>query len=428
MNTLFLFNFGSSVAAVTIGLAGLIVSLFLRRIQKWSKNFFVIMFAILWVYAWSNVLFLYTSQPGSTFHLHAVKIFYFTASLSSSSLMPMVLLFISHQIKVNRDGYSPPLLKAALRLDAIVWGLYIFLLCLAQITKYLYEFTPDNQLVKGPFYQILMLPALVILIINILVLILSRSYLRKDQRIGLWLFVLFPLAGVILQIVFFGMMFIVLSSSLAAYILFTFIVKDSVKEHTKNIEQIADQKMSLLTLQMRPHFICNTLLSIYYLCDADTEKAKHVIKNYTEYLRKNFTAMSKDTLVPFENELEHTRAYLEVEKVRFEGQFNVEFDTPNTSFVIPSLTLQPLVENSVKHGVDPEADPVDITVRTLKKDGDNIIIVEDTGTGGGKSDGEGTHVAFENIKTRIELMCNGSISLEPREGGGTRVTVTIPQA
>ena len=426
MNTLFLFNYGSSVAAWTIGLAGIIVSLFVRKIQSWSKNFFVIMFAILWIYAGSNVFYLSSMQLGGADYLPVTKALYFIASFSSSSLMPMILLFILHQIKVNLNGYRPPMLKVAFYINAVIWGLYLILLCLAQSTQSFYYFA-DNKLVKGPLFQFLMMPALIILVINVLVLILCRSYLTRNQRIGLWLFVLIPLVSVILQTCLFGMMFIVLGTSLAAFILFTFIVTDSVRDHTRMIEQIADQKMSLLTLQMRPHFVCNTLLSIYYLCDEDTAKAQCVIKNFTEYLRKNFTAMSKDSLIPFEDELEHTRAYLEVEKVRFEGKINVEFDTPNIFFVIPPLTLQPLVENSVKHGVDPESDPVDIFIRTRKDDGNNIIIVEDNGSGKGKGDGEGTHVAFENIKTRIELMCNGSVKLEPRDGGGTRVTVTIPE-
>ena len=179
---------------------------------------------------------------------------------------------------------------------------------------------------------------------------------------------------------------------------------------------------------MRPHFIYNTMTSIYYLIEQDAPKAQQVTLDFTDYLRKNFTAIAKEGTIPFTEELEHTRAYLAVEQVRFEGKLFVAFDTPYTSFRLPPLTLQPIVENAVKHGVDPDLDPLTIRIRTREGKNGVEITVADTGPGFGAKDNDEPHIALGNIRERLEMMCNGKMEIAPRDGGGTVVTVFIPQA
>ena len=147
--------------------------------------------------------------------------------------------------------------------------------------------------------------------------------------------------------------------------------------------------------------------------------------DFTNYLRKNFTAIAKEETIPFTEELEHTRAYLAVEQVRFKGKLFVEFDTPYTSFRLPPLTLQPIVENAVKHGIDPDLDPLYITVRTREGKQGAEITVEDTGPGFGAKDNDKPHIALANIRERLEMMCNGNLAISGREGGGTVIRIII---
>ena len=168
------------------------------------------------------------------------------------------------------------------------------------------------------------------------------------------------------------------------------------------------------------------MTSIYYLCDQDSAKAKQVTLDFTTYLRKNFAAIASDTAVPFAEELEHTRAYLSVEQAQFEDSLFVEFDTPNTMFRLPPLTLQPIVENAVKHGMKESSAPIHIRVITRKTDATNEIIVEDDGPGFRPSDDNEPHIALDNIRQRLEMMCKGTLAISSREGGGTIVKVTIP--
>ena len=104
----------------------------------------------------------------------------------------------------------------------------------------------------------------------------------------------------------------------------------------------------------------------------------------------------------------------------------VEYDTQFTQFRLPPLTLQPLAENAVKHGLNPDAEPLHVTIRTCRTDKASVIVVEDNGPGFDASKMNETHTTLTNIRQRLEWMCGGKMEITPRDGGGTIVTVTIP--
>ena len=105
---------------------------------------------------------------------------------------------------------------------------------------------------------------------------------------------------------------------------------------------------------------------------------------------------------------------------------NYKNDTPHTFFRLPPLTLQPVVENAIKHGRDPDAGPLHIFVQTRKMENGSEITVSDDGCGFVPADGDNGHIALNNIRQRLEMMCRGKLEVAPREGGGTTVTLTIP--
>ena len=169
-----------------------------------------------------------------------------------------------------------------------------------------------------------------------------------------------------------------------------------------------------------------TLMTIHSLCRTDSQKARQVTMDFADYLRKNFNAVASDSTIPFSTELEHTRAYMAVEQAQLDDMLVVDWDTPFTCFRIPPLTLQPIVENAIKHGRDPNADPLRISIRTRHTDSGTEIIVEDNGTGFDPSDEIRPRITLKNIQQRLEMMCGGSLELTSREARGTRVTIRIP--
>ena len=215
--------------------------------------------------------------------------------------------------------------------------------------------------------------------------------------------------------------------------MYSFALSDQIERDRRNQreivrqqQEIAHERASVMVLQMRPHFIYNTLMSIYSLCNQDPQKARQVTMDFTNYLRKNFNAVASDSTIPFSAELEHTRTYLAVEQAQHEEMLVVDFDTSFTHFRLPPLTLQPLVENTVKHGMDPYAGPLHISVRTRQTDTGVEITVEDDGVGFDPDDEGKPHPTLDNIRQRLEMMCGGSLAIRSRDGGGTVVTVFIP--
>ncbi len=144
------------------------------------------------------------------------------------------------------------------------------------------------------------------------------------------------------------------------------------------------------------------------------------------FLRKNFTAIASADPIPFSSELEHTRAYVAVEQALYKDCIFIEYDTPHTFFRVPPLTLQPIVENAVKHGRDTYAGPFHISVRTRKTDLGSEIVVADNGRGFVPPDESEPHTALKNIRQRLEFMCGGTMDISPGDDGGTVVKITVP--
>lgn len=253
-----------------------------------------------------------------------------------------------------------------------------------------------------------------------------RDRLSRRQFFAFLVYIVQPLVGMLIQLAFYGLYAIVLFTTVAAVFLYVSILTDQVERTVLQQKELARQRTSIMVLQMRPHFIYNTLLSVYYLCKQDPEKAQQVILDFSSYLRQNFTAIVKEDMILFTEELEHTRAYLAVERTRYENKLFVCFDTLHTRFRLPLLTLQPVVENAVKHGLDPSFVPLSITVRTRETENGSEITVEDTGPGYAPADDDEPHIALANIRERLALMCGGELTIRTGDKGGTVVTITVP--
>ena len=198
-----------------------------------------------------------------------------------------------------------------------------------------------------------------------------------------------------------------------------------VSEHEKAL--MAEQRIRIMMSQIQPHFLYNTLSSIQALCLSDPEKAFDVTERFGTYLRQNIDSLDQPQLIPFEKELEHTRVYAEIEQVRFPS-VRIEYDTPDVDFAVPALTVQPLVENAIRHGVR-GVDGGAVRIAS-KRTGDFYeVIISDNGKGFDASSAErsdGTHIGIRNVRERIEKMCGGTLTVESAPGAGTTVTVRIP--
>lgn len=397
---------------------GIVFSAFMPSLDRWSKRYFITLFSLLFLCAVTCLLalvFWYNPAMGKT-----EKVVYFFESLFLSVPLFMPTIFLLHCC--GEDFKKSPLFHAVM----ISLAVYLILIISSQFTDAFAYVTPDNQFFRGPLWALGLSPMVVILILNIVGVIRRRKKLTKKYYNGLLVYLLPMTVAVIVHMFISVETFVVFGMALFALIMYGLILSDNMEQYAKQQQVIAHQRASVMVLQMRPHFIYNTMTTIYYLCKQDADKAQQVTLDFTDYLRQNFNAIASEDTVPFADELKHTRSYLAVEKAQHENSLFVDFDTPFTRFRMPPLTLQPLVENAVKHAMNPNAGPLCITVRTEQTDAGIEITVQDNGVGFDPTDESKPYPTLKNIRQRLEMMCGGSMVIQSHVGKGTVVTIHIP--
>ena len=198
-----------------------------------------------------------------------------------------------------------------------------------------------------------------------------------------------------------------------------------VREHEKDLQ--AEQRIRIMMSQIQPHFLFNTLTAIRSLCRTDPEKAEQVTTLFSNYLRQNLDSLETHELIPLKKELEHVRIYADIEMTRFPN-VRVEYDIRDADFSVPALTVQPLVENAIRHGVRIREEGL-VEVATRRTAEGHEIMIRDNGVGFDAqkaSDGSGTHIGLRNVQERIEKLCNGTVGINSRPGEGTEITISIP--
>lgn len=192
--------------------------------------------------------------------------------------------------------------------------------------------------------------------------------------------------------------------------------------------ELEESRISIMLSQIQPHFLYNSISAIQALCSRQPMRAKDALGEFALYLRGNINSLSSSEPIPFSKELQHVESYLALEKMRFEDDLNIVYDIQETDFSIPALTLQPLVENAVKHGVFAREDGGTVTIKTYAEDEKIIIAVIDDGIGFDTENIEADdriHVGIKNVKSRLEKMVYGDMVIESVVGKGTTAKIIL---
>ena len=201
-------------------------------------------------------------------------------------------------------------------------------------------------------------------------------------------------------------------------------------EAEKNIveAELKERRVAIMLSQIQPHFIYNTLGTIERMCLKDPEKAFDLVRNFSLYLRGNFSELDSVTPIRFAEELKHVEHYVNIEKVRF-PDMNIEYDVETTDFVLPALSVQPLVENAIKHGLMRLESGGTVVIRSYETPTHFCVEVKDDGVGFDTSlpIEEKKHVGLRNIRGRLNAMVNGELILESKVNVGTKAVIMIPK-
>ena len=281
-------------------------------------------------------------------------------------------------------------------------------------------------------YYVGQIPGWLIIIHTIVTIILYRHELGPQLQRYLLLYLAAPAIAMLLRDFHFGGRVQHLGISISLLMLHLFVHRkqaESLKEQAILLEQ---NRNHIVLSQIKPHFIYNSLNTIYYLCEKDPSLAQKALVEFSDYLRGNLDTIGSDVPVPFERELEHIHHYLYLEKLRFEEDLNVVYDIQDTDFTVPSLSVQLAVENAVKHGIGRKPGGGTITISSRSDETDHVVTVTDDGVGfdtdtlSRPSSGR-KHIGIQNMIYRVETISKGSVHIKSAPDEGTSITIRIPK-
>ncbi|MCR4657913.1 MAG: histidine kinase [Lachnospiraceae bacterium] len=206
----------------------------------------------------------------------------------------------------------------------------------------------------------------------------------------------------------------------------------------KQQDTIQELQTKIALSQIKSHFLYNALNSIYILCGKDLKAGRQAISDLSDYLRANMGFMDSEAPIPFEREMDHVRAYLALEMLRFPEELSYSIVTPVTDFSLPALSVQPLVENAVRHGIVSSGREGILVITTRESEDSFFVTINDNGRGfdpapflnvRGKhlSEEDLKHIGIRNVKERLKRQVGGELSINSSPGEGTEVTIKIPK-
>ena len=199
--------------------------------------------------------------------------------------------------------------------------------------------------------------------------------------------------------------------------------------------QVVEARMAAMQAQVEPHFLFNTLASIDHLIETDPKRASAMQKNLIALLRASMPTMREANgngsgVRDLGREMAVIQPYLEILKVRMEDRLMTEIDVPEglRSAEFPPMMIQSLVENAIKHGLEPKPEGGLLSVKAQIVHGKLAVTVADTGVGFGKAATAGTGIGLDNVRERLKLLYGNKAALTVAENppGGTKVTITVP--
>ncbi len=366
--------------------------------------------------------FTFMGNPKHTILLYIVKTF---AYLAGFLLYGIYIEYTAEYISV----YGP--ISNKYRFFGTGMALFFQILIALQLfIHYLFTVDEDGNFVRGKGAWICGIGAIFLFIFMMFMCLKFRKQLGRLNCISLLIFAGLPTFVTIIPSTTKNTSLIFVASTLALLVVYSTIHKDTVKKLQSTETELAATRLNLVMSQIRPHFMYNSLTAIAQLCTIDPKRAQKATIDFSNYLRGNLDSVNYTQPIPFSQELKHLKTYLELELMRFEDILNVEYDIETEDFMVPALSVQPLVENAVKHGVCKKRDGGTVKIITKETSEEYIIEIRDDGVGfdiNKPLSDEKSHIGVSSVRSRIEAMLGGSLEIESEVGVGTVSTLRIPK-
>ena len=253
----------------------------------------------------------------------------------------------------------------------------------------------------------------------------------SKQRLTYVLFLMAPLSATLAKPLYSNIHLATLLTSISLLLLVITIVNEDTIAYRQQKAMRKQLEVDLLLSQIQPHFLFNILYVIQEICYIDPKTASKAIGDFSKYLRHNMDSIAIRTPIPFNDELEHVKHYVSLQQLRFGDALDIQYELECTDFYMPTLTLQPIVENAIRYGVRmaPKGRG-SVLIKTMERPNCYEIDVIDNGPGfdenSPKNDGM-SHTGLANVRERLKHISNGNLIVNSAPGKGTKVKIIIPK-
>ncbi len=313
------------------------------------------------------------------------------------------------------------------------WPYFLSVLCC--VISYLLLREGGYNIITGEYrsdyYSVAQLFAAGTVVIDMLLLTLNREYVERKEIFFLGVLPVLPTVLGELAKLFMPFRIRPILVTFSNLLFYDHLHVYDTRRLAAMREQLAHDRLAIAVNQIRPHFIFNALSAIYYLCDTDSERAKEAIQSFARYLRTNLEVVGGERVIPFDEELSHVRYYLDLERLRFGERIHVEWDINVRDFKLPVLSVQPLVENAVKHGLAPIPEGGSLTIASHETEYGFTVTVSNDGVPYSMELDEKDRipVGTRSVRERVEMLCGGTLEVGTGKGGkGCVATIELPKS
>ena len=314
----------------------------------------------------------------------------------------------------------------------VIWTILsvgIVLVVVSQFNHMLYSIDAQNVYRWEEWFWLYLALAAAVLAILLAVVLRFRKCLKPVEQAAFMVYLILPALSLLLQYLFYGFILVYAVSTFIVICIYIFIQAEQAGILNERKLELEKTRTAMLLSQIQPHFMFNTLQGIKYLCDHEPQRASEALDHFAYYLRCNMDSLGEEGLISFEKEIVHVQNYLYLEKMRFPHKLKIEWDISFKAFELPPLTLQPIVENAVRHGIVKKKGGGTLSIRSEKTEKNILVVISDTGVGfdveATKDDGS-AHIGIENVRRRLDIQCDGSLFIESAKGIGTRAEIILP--
>ena len=306
-----------------------------------------------------------------------------------------------------------------------------FLLFFAQFTGRLVFADDAGRYVETEWAVIGYIFVAFYMLIDMFMLIQYRNAITSRYRRAFSFYLGFPLIAIFVRYWTPGLYIVELASTGAMSLSLILIMRERSEQYATQVKNNEQMKVDLMLSQIQPHFLFNALYVIQEICHTDPELAAAEIGNFSRYLRHNMSSIAINSPIPFTEELQHAKRYVQLQQLRFGNKLDVLFDIQCKDFMMPTLTLQPIVENAIRYGVRQNEEGMGtVHVSTTEHDDWYEITVKDNGPGfipGQAVNDNMSHVGLENVRERLKRISGGRLVINSVIGEGTTVKIVIPK-